>query len=373
MTEENTDPEVEKVVEAVDEEKSDLAASEEQSEPKVGEEQTDSTLDEQETESPVAESEHPPLPISKRRSAVISPEGMRLGSTEKVRSERFDFSKPALMGEHAIERLRRMHKEMFSTLEAQMSLFLRSEVSMEFASLEIVEYSRVIKKLEEPTHMALFRADPLPGIGFMDISPQLAFTVVNQILGGKGGPPKDDRQLTKIETDLIEDFILVLIQDWFGQWQFESTPVATIVAHEVVPSSVQICDPKASTFELTFDLMIKENGGRVKIIAPLFMVEPMIRHLENQNLSKVAPSTSSRLPFWQEGYGNVPVSAEVTVSASTMKVEDFSLLKVGDVIPLPDDCMEHAVLRFENRPLFVGEFGIDNGKMALCIQRKLQS
>ncbi|MCZ6674852.1 MAG: FliM/FliN family flagellar motor switch protein [Verrucomicrobia bacterium] len=330
-------------------------------------------LNEGDADSLLSEAKKDSLPGNKRRSVVISPEGIRLGSDQKVSSQRHDFINSASMSDGEVERLRRMHKEMISTLEAQVSLFLRSEVSMTFTSLEIIEYGKVIQKLEKPTHLALFRADPLPGIGFLEISPRLALSTVNKVLGGIGKPLKEERHLTKIETDLIEEFILILIQDWLGQWRYETTPVPSIVGHEVVPSTLQICEPNTSMLQFTLDVTIRESSGRIQVVVPLFMIEPMVRHLESQRLTKVEPTTPTRLPSWQQRYGDVPLSAEVTVSAGPMKVREFKNLKVGDTITLPEGCMEQAILRLERKPLFEGKFGVDNGKMALCIQSKLQS
>ncbi len=332
-----------------------------------------SVLNEEDVDSLLTEAQQGSLSGSNRRSAVISADGKRLGTDETVSSRHHDFALPTLMGDREVGILSRLHKEMISALESQLSLFLRSEVSMEFNSLEIAEYRKVLRQFEDPTHLVLFKAEPLPGIGFLEIDRSLALSTVNQVLGGNGQPPKEERNLTKIETDLIEEFILVFIQDWFEQWHYETVPAPSIVAHEVMPSTLQICEPTASMLHFTLDVTIQENSGQIQVVAPLFMVEPMVLHLESKSLTKVEPEKSARIASWKLGYSDVPLSANVFVSAGSMKVADFNDLQVGDTIPLPDDCMEEAVLRLAKKPLFVGQFGVDDGKMALCIQSKLQS
>lgn len=282
-------------------------------------------LDEKEVGSLLAEAKKESLAGAQRRSSVISSDGVRLGTTEKVPSRRYDFMNPSVMSERKVERLSRMHTDMVSALEAQASLFLRSEVSMTFSSLKMLEYRKAIQGLEDPTHLALFRADPLPGVGLMEISPRLALSTVNQVLGGKGQPLKEDRDLTKIEADLIEEFLLVVVQEWCGQWQYETAPVASIIGHEVLPSALQICEPSTAMLQFTLDVTIRENTGRIQMIAPLFMVEPLIRYLESQSLMKVEATTAAtRSPSWKKGYGEVPLNAEVSVTVGPMKVGAFN-------------------------------------------------
>ncbi|MCB1122747.1 MAG: hypothetical protein KJT03_14435, partial [Verrucomicrobiae bacterium] len=164
-----------------------------------------------------------------RTSAVISPEGVRLGTKLKVSVRRHDFTNPSIISEREVDRLIRLHQEMISALEAEASLFLRSEVAMKFSEMKIVDFRMVLRDLEDPTHLALFRADPLPGIGFLEISPRLALSAVNQVMGGEGQVPKAARHLTKIETDLIEEFVVLLLQAWLNQWQYETALVPSVV------------------------------------------------------------------------------------------------------------------------------------------------
>lgn len=306
-----------------------------------------------------------------RRSAVISSEGVRLNSEEKVSVRRYDFTNPSILDERKLDRIVRLHKEMIPALEAQAALFLRSEVSITFSDLKVIEYKKLIKGLDEVTHLALFRGDPLSGVGFMEISPRLALGIVNQVLGGTGQAPNVERTLTKIETDLVEEFVVILLQDWVNHWRLEATPVISVVGHESVPAALQLCEPSAVVMHLSLDVSVRECEGKIQIAVPLFMIEPMIRFLESQTLTKVESTSQARVPSWQQGYVDVPLPATVMVKAGSMKVAVFNDLKVGDTLPLPEDCMENAILRLSNKSLFRGQYGVDNGKMALCIQSKL--
>lgn len=310
---------------------------------------------------------------TKRRSSVISPEGLRLNTEDKVSIRRHDFTNPSVISDREVERLRRLHQDMISAFEAEASLFLRSEVSMVFSDLKVLDYHRSLREVEESTHLALFRADPLPGIGFLEISPTLALSAVNQVLGGKGDAPKELRHLTRIETDLIEEFLLLLLQVWCNQWQYETDPVPSVVEHEISPSALQICEPNTAMLMFALDVSLGSSKGRIQLVVPLFMVDSMIRHLQGQSLSAVESTTTVRKPFWQDGYNEVPIPAEVLIDVGSMRVNQFNSLRVGDTIPLADDCMDNATLRLAGKPLFSGQYGVDNGKMGLCIKSKLQS
>lgn len=308
-----------------------------------------------------------------RTSAVISPEGVRLGTKLKVSVRRHDFTNPSIISEREVDRLIRLHQEMISALEAEASLFLRSEVAMKFSEMKIVDFRMVLRDLEDPTHLALFRADPLPGIGFLEISPRLALSAVNQVMGGEGQVPKAARHLTKIETDLIEEFVVLLLQAWLNQWQYETALVPSVVEHEVSPSNIQICESNTPMMRYVLDVKLRACEGRIQVVVPIFMVESMIRSLQGQSLKKVESTAKIRRPSWQQGYSDVPVPADVKVNVCSMKVGEFTRLKIGDVIPLQKDCMDNAILRLAGKAFFAGQYGVDGEKMALCIQSKIQS
>lgn len=310
--------------------------------------------------------------VSDRKSSIILADGSRHGDDAPILVEPYDFRNPSFLGETQMRRLRLMHEDFIRLFEARASLFLRTEVSFSMSKLETISYDAAIQSIENPTHLALFRASPLPGIGFMEINPRLALTIASSILGGKGQAPKNDRYLTRIEIDLIEEFLFILLQEWCDQWQYEERLEPTIVGHEVVGSVLQICEHDSVMLSLTMEAGLRGCSGRLQVAVPLYMIEQLVRSLQAKRDLETASGKTRTKPSWRKGYANIPVPVDGVIEAGRVKVADVLNWKVGDTIPLPEGCMENAVLRLAHIPLFRCHAGIEDERMALSIDRKYQ-
>ena len=53
--------------------------------------------------------------------------------------------------------------------------------------------------------------------GLLDVNSHLSATVVDRILGGRGSTNPEERT-TDIEKALVEDFNLIILEEWCKQW-----------------------------------------------------------------------------------------------------------------------------------------------------------
>ena len=143
------------------------------------------------------------------KSMLIHANGRRGDASAASKVEAYDFRNPVFLSEVELRRLRLLHEDYIRYLSARLSLFLRMEFSLKMAKLTTVTYSKFTESLPSPTHICLFKADPLVGVGVLDINPRLALTIADRLLGGHGHSVKAERYLTEIEMALLERAKLV--------------------------------------------------------------------------------------------------------------------------------------------------------------------
>lgn len=105
---------------------------------------------------------------------------------ENVKIEPYDFRNPVFLTEVELRRLRLLHEEFIRYLSARLSLFLRMELGLKMAKLTTLTYAKFTDSLPSPTHLCLFKVEPLLGVGILDINPRLALTIADRMLGGRG-------------------------------------------------------------------------------------------------------------------------------------------------------------------------------------------
>lgn len=295
-----------------------------------------------------------------------------LSDDQPVRVETYDFLNPAFLGEMEMRRLRLMHEDFIRYLEARMTLFLRCDFTLKMTQLSTKSYEQAVSEVENPTHISLFRASPMPGVGFIEMSPSLALTIASSILGGKGHASRIERYLTQIEVDLIEEFLAVLLEEWSTCWKIEDENLEpSIVGHEIVANVLQICERDTVMFSLTMDASLRGANGRIGICVPLFMIEDTVRKL-NVQPENGGGSALRKGPAWRSLYAQIPIEAEAEFYVGNYAVEDVLKWKPGTVIPLGETAMQEVTLNLAKLPIFACEGGVDEEQRAVKINGKIK-
>lgn len=287
---------------------------------------------------------------------------------EKISIEPYDFRNPAFLGEMQMRRLRLMHEDFIRFLEARITLFLRCDFSLKMTHLSTRSYEQTVAEVDNPTHLVLFRVPPMPGVGFIEMSPNVALTIASSILGGKGHAPRIERYLTQIEVDLIEGFLAVVLDEWAQRWETEGEKLEPeIIGHEIVASVLQICEHDTVMFSLMMDAALRGASGRMGISVPLFMIEEPIRKLQAKR-SENGEKKERKRRTWRPLYGEIGVSGEAVFPLGSLPVNEVLKWKEGTVIPFDESILDQVILKLAGIPLFEGKAGVDNENRAIQIE-----
>ena len=201
----------------------------------------------------------------------IGLDGQRLDAALKV--ETYDFRNPVFLSEIELRRLRIIHEDFIRYLSARLSLFLRMELSLKMAKLTTATYSKFTESLPSPTHLCLFKVEPLMGVGILDINPRLALTIADRLLGGRGHSVKAERYLTEIEVALLEDIIQIILEEWCGQWKTEQELHGLIIGHESNGRFLQTSPKDAIVLALTLEVNFGDCSEQIQIGLPYYTIE----------------------------------------------------------------------------------------------------
>src|SRR3954463_7538528 len=110
--------------------------------------------------------------VAPPKQFLIRPDGSK-GPGAPLKVEAYDFRNPNFLSEIELRRLRLLHEDFIRYLSARLSLYLRMELGLKMAKLTTVSYSKFTETLPNPTHLSLFKVEPLIGVGILDINPRL--------------------------------------------------------------------------------------------------------------------------------------------------------------------------------------------------------
>jgi flagellar motor switch protein FliM len=296
-----------------------------------------------------------------------------LGGEMGPKVEPYDFRNPAFLSEAELRRLRLLHEDFIRYLSARLSLYLRMEFGLKMAKLTTVTYSKFTDSLPNPTHLSLFKVDPMVGVGILDINPRLALTIADRLLGGRGHSVKAERYLTEIEIALIEDVILIMLEEWCAQWKTEQELHPSIIGHENNGRFLQTSPRDAIMLALALECNFGDCSEQIQIGVPYYTIEPVVKRMQQRRQKDTAVTQTVKRAEWHSAYEGITVPIRAEWQALELTIREVAHLRVGDVIEMRPSVCGETVIVLNDLPKFIGTVGLDTDRVAVQITRKLPS
>lgn len=276
-----------------------------------------------------------------------------------------DFRQSGFLAPSELRRIRQRHEQFVRSLAARLAIFLRLEFSLQLSKIQIAGYQNFIENLPTPTHITLFKTDPLKGVGLLIIPPTLGLTLVDRLLGGPGQTTEEARDLSEIEIALIDQVASLVIGEWCNHWPEMRGLQPSLLGHENNSRYLQTASPDTAMLVLTMNGGIGEQSEAMQIVFPYATVEPLVRLLSPALPGTEALPTRAAKPRWNAQFDEVKVPVIAEWHGLKMSAGEISRLKVGDMLALDPACAAQVHLRLSRVPKFIGRPGTTGGKWAV--------
>jgi flagellar motor switch protein FliM len=263
------------------------------------------------------------------------------------------------------------HEQFIRALAGRMAIFLRLEFTVQTVKVQIVGYQKFIESQPGPTHITLFKTDPLKGVGLLVIPPRLGLTIVDRLLGGPGQAPDTNRELSEIETALIDQVATLLLGEWCNHWPEMRDLKPSLLGHESNSRFLQTAPPDTAMLMLTMNSGIGDQLEPIQLLFPYATVEPLMRLLNPPMPETEAAPARAGKPKWNAEFNDVKVPIVAEWHGLKMSAGDITRLKSGDVVMLDPQCAAQVHLRFSHLPKFIGRPGTCSGKWAVQLTSQI--
>jgi flagellar motor switch protein FliM len=284
-----------------------------------------------------------------------------------------DFRQSGFLTPSELRRIRQRHEQFIRSLAARLAIFLRLEFSLQLSKIQITGYQKFIEDLPSPTHITLFKTEPLKGVGLLVIPPKLGLTLVDRLLGGAGQAPETSRDLTEIEIALIDQVATLITAEWCNHWPEMRGLHPALLGHENNSRFLQTATPDTAMLILTLTGGIAEQSEPIQIVFPYATVEPLMRLLSPSLPGSDATPARAAKPKWNSEFDEVKVPVVAEWQGLKMSAGEITRLKVGDLLALDPACAAQVQLRLNQVPKFIGRPGTSSGKWAVQLTNNITS
>jgi flagellar motor switch protein FliM len=304
--------------------------------------------------------------------SVLTARGLRENhKSEDIRG--YDFRQSGFLAPSELRRIRQRHEQFIRALAARLAMFLRLEFSLHLSKLQIAGYQKFIEGLPSPTHITLFKTEPLKGIGLLIVPPRLGLTFVDRLLGGPGHMPAESHELSEIEIALIDQVATLIISEWCNHWPEMKGLQPSLLGHENNSRFLQTATPDTAMLILTISGSIGEQSEMIQIVFPYATVEPLMRLLSPSLPVSDAATARAAKPKWNPEFNEVKVPVIVEWQGLKMSAGEITRLKAGDLLALDPACAANVQVLLNHIPKFIGRPGTCVGKWAVQVTGSINS
>jgi flagellar motor switch protein FliM len=288
-------------------------------------------------------------------------------SEKKVRV--YDFKRALRFSKDQIRSLTRIHENFARLLTTFFSAQLRTYVQISVASADQIPYEEFIRSIPKMTILNVFEVLPLDGRILIEVNPNIAYAMMDRMLGGRGASLNKVESLTEIETKIMSNTFERAFENLREAWStvHEIDPILT--DFEVNPQFLQMVSPNETVVVISLNTTIGEASGMINICIPHVVLEPIMPKLSVHYWMQTEKKEREpqELAVLEKRLQKADVSISVELGKSDISIQDFLMLDAGDVIELNQQIDQPLLIKVGDIPKFIGQAGKANKKLAIQV------
>ncbi|WP_226578786.1 flagellar motor switch protein FliM [Halobacillus litoralis] len=282
----------------------------------------------------------------------------------------YDFKRALRFSKDQIRSLARIHENFSRLLTTYFSAQLRTYVDIEVASVDQLPYEEFIRSIPTMTILNIFSVPPLNGRILLEANPNVAYAMMDRVLGGKGSGVNKVESLTEIETTIISHLFERALENYQEAWGSIVNIDPLLEEFEVNPQFLQMVSPNETVVVVSLNTTIGETSGMINICIPHVVLEPIIPKLSvHYWMQKEQPKDKN--PEDVDALSKTIQKAELDIRAilgeADMSIEEFVNLSEGDVIRLDQSIQKPMMMKVDDEDKFYIQPGKSKNKLAVQV------
>lgn len=294
-----------------------------------------------------------------------------LEDTTELKVKKYDFRIANRFSKEQIRTLTLIYDNFARLFSTYLSGTLRVLCQADILSVEELKYQEFVNGLPNPVVLAMMSMPPLIGTVLLEISPDVAYSLISRLLGGTSADNVEQgRAFTEIELVLLERIIRQFIRLIPEAWEKVTAVEVFLDRIETSPQFAQIVALGETVAIITVNVKIGDNEGLVNLCLPHLALEPVSKHLNTKLLFQSGDERRTLTPKGddiRERIEYTPLPLTAVFNRTPASVKDILELQVGDVIQLDHKVKEPITVKVGHLPKFHASMGVKDNKYAVMI------
>ncbi|MBI2416452.1 MAG: flagellar motor switch protein FliM [Ignavibacteriales bacterium] len=296
------------------------------------------------------------------------------GSSERE-AVPYDFRLPNRISKNQLRTLRNIHENFAEGLSSFLMTKLQSIININVISVDQIYYSEYVLSVSNPACLFLFDVKGSDIKAILELSTELAFTLIDRLLGGNGKGTKQAKVVTPIEQKVLMVFVERVMQELKKAWGIIGYYDFNLERFESDIDFAQITSQSESVLIISFELFIGEQAFLMNLCFATYAFDTILSKLSTQNFSTIRPAkyqgTTAKNILMTHLRGT-DLKVQVEFGRAVISLKELMELKKGDVIMMRKKVGEEINISVEEKKFFLGQPGVMNGHKAVKITKRLE-
>ena len=293
----------------------------------------------------------------------------QMQESKEKQVKNYDFKRPAKFSKEHLRTLEIIFEHYGRLLSTNLPVYFRKNIQVNVVSSEAVTFSEFTNALSNPVILGIVNFQPLGGNIIIELATNLGFAMIDRMLGGSGTPLEKNRDFSEIELTIVEKIMIVCMQLLREPWKnvVDINPVMERI--ETNSQFAQIIAPSDMIAIVTLNVKIGDVEGFMNVCLPYFTLEDIMDKLNtNYWFSTMQENNDEDYEEHIEALiKRVEVPVKAVLGKSSVSVNDFVNLQVGDIIRLDSRIDEELLVYVGNIKKFTALPGSNKDKYAARI------
>jgi len=260
----------------------------------------------------------------------------------------------------------------------EFAIYLNTKLQTNIKVLLTSVYQFTVEEFQEvlqnPTCLYVMQLSPQQRSTVFEIRQNLAFYIVDRILGGPGNTNHSARELTKIEQNILSRLVEDILSDFLSAWEKTATFDIKLQSYFSSGNYLQFVRRGDSVVSVAFEINIDDKvhlKNMFNITYPYFLIEELIPNISLEIEEVKIHSTDSERLLIEKNIESIATPVVVKLGQSVLSIEEIMNLQLGDVVMLNkrvDDDLELSIGKGAN---FLGRSGMVRDQLAFKVTQKL--
>ena len=281
----------------------------------------------------------------------------------------YDFARPAKFSKEHLRTMEIIFEHYGRLLSTNLPGYLRKNIQVEVMNSEAVTYSEFSNALSNPVLLGVVNFDPMPGSIIIELATNLGYAMVDRMLGGMGEPLDKSREFSEIELLIIERIMNACINLLREPWKNVADIHPRLERIETNSQFAQFISPSEMIAIITINMRIGDVEGLMNVCLPYMTLEDVMDRLNTKYWfsSMQQRGDQEYTELIEALISKAPMPVKAVLGKSSISVNDFINLQVGDIIRLDTKVEEELNVYVGNIKKFTALPGASGDRYAVRV------